>query len=49
MVTEQNATQKIQELLHGRLPAQRESTQPQHVIRQLSGDTTLSIVKESHK
>ena len=49
IVTGQNAPQVIPELLPGHIPAHRDPTQPQNMIRQMSRDTTLPILESNYK
>ena len=49
IVTGQKVPNENREFLTGHLPFQGGSTQPQHMITQLSRDTTLPIVSENHK
>ena len=49
LVPGQNAPHRILEFLPGHVPTQREHTQLQHMIRQLSRDTTSPTVNENHK
>ena len=49
MVAGQNAPQEVPELLSGYVLAQREPTQPQNMIRQMSRATTLPFFENTHK
>ena len=49
MVSGQNGPQEILEFLSRHVPTHREPTQSQNMIRQLSQDTTLSILENTHE
>ena len=49
MLSGQNDPHEIPEFLSGHVLAHREPTQPQNMIRQMSRDTTLPILENTHK